>query len=186
MSKHSTDDQLKAVIAGCKAGKRRAQHQFFKLFFGTAMSICMRYAKDREEAEDMLNEGFLKVFTQIGKYEESGSFDAWFKKVIINTAIDYQRKYKTLTPSTSLDELPENFQPSPTENEALAKIGTDELLELIQQLPPTSRNVFNLYVFEEYPHAEIAKMLNMKEGTSHWHLNFARNKLKELITERNH
>ena len=119
MSKHSTEDQLKAVIAECKAGKRKAQHQFFKLFFGTAMSICMRYAKDREEAEDMLNEGFLKVFTQIGKYEESGSFDSWFKKVIINTAIDYQRKYKTLTPTTSFDELPENFQPTPTENEAL-------------------------------------------------------------------
>ena len=128
----------------------------------------------------------MKVFTQIGKYEEGGSFDAWFKKVIINTAIDYQRKYKTLTPTTSLDELPENLQTSPTENEALAKISTDELLELIQQLPPTSRSVFNLYVFEEYPHAEIAKMLNMKEGTSYWHLNFARNKLKELITERNH
>ena len=154
MSKHSTEDQLKAVIAECKAGKRKAQHQFFKLFFGTAMSICMRYAKDREEAEDMLNEGFLKVFTQIGKYEESLEL----KKQV----------------------------PSPTENEALAKISTDELLELIQQLPPTSRSVFNLYVFEEYPHAEIAKMLDMKEGTSHWHLNFARNKLKELITERNH
>lgn len=186
MSKHSTEDQLRTMIAECKAGKRKAQHQFFKLFYGTAMAICMRYAKDREEAEDMLNEGFLKVFTQIGKYEESGSFDAWFKKVIINTAIDYQRKYKTLTPTTSFDDLPEISINSTTENEALSKISTDELLALIQQLPPTSRSVFNLYVFEEYPHAEIAKMLDMKEGTSHWHLNFARNKLKELITERNH
>ena len=186
MSKHSTEDQLRTMIAECKAGKRKAQHQFFKLFYGTAMAICMRYAKDREEAEDMLNEGFLKVFTQIGKYEESGSFDAWFKKVIINTAIDYQRKYKTLTPTTSFDELPEISINSTTENEALSKISTDELLALIQQLPPTSRSVFNLYVFEEYPHAEIAKMLDMKEGTSHWHLNFARNKLKQLITERNH
>ena len=186
MLKHSTEDQLRTMIAECKAGKRKAQHQFFKLFYGTAMAICMRYAKDREEAEDMLNEGFLKVFTQIGKYEESGSFDAWFKKVIINTAIDYQRKYKTLTPTTSFDELPEISINSTTENEALSKISTDELLALIQQLPPTSRSVFNLYVFEEYPHAEIAKMLDMKEGTSHWHLNFARNKLKQLITERNH
>lgn len=186
MSKHSTEDQLKAVIAECKAGKRKAQHQFFKLFYGTAMAICMRYAKDRDEAEDMLNEGFLKVFTQLEKYEESGSFDAWFKKVIINTAIDYQRKYKTLTPTTPFDDLPESSITSTTENEALSKISTDELLALIQQLPPTSRSVFNLYVFEEYPHAEIAQMLDMKEGTSHWHLNFARNKLKQLITERNH
>ena len=145
----------------------------------------MRYAKDEEEAQDMLNEGFLKIFTQIDKYESTGSFEAWLKKVIINTCIDYQRKYKTLTQTTNFDDIPETEMRTTEENIAISKMSTDELLQLIQQLPPTTRNVFNLYVFEEYPHAEIAKLLDMKEGTSHWHLNFARTKLKEMINARN-
>lgn len=185
MSKATPQEELMQLIAECVAEKRKAQHKFFQLFYGTAMAVCMRYAKDEEEAEDMLNEGFLKVFTHLKQYEDTGSFEGWFKKVIINTAIDYQRRYKTLTPTTNFDELPETSIDTTTENEAISKMSADEILALIQQLPPTTRSVFNLYVFEEYPHAEIAKMLDMKEGTSHWHLNFARTKLKEMIQKRN-
>lgn len=185
MLKQLTEEGLQQLVAECKAEKRRAQHKLFQLFYGKVMAVCMRYAKDEEEAQDMLNEGFLKIFTQIDKYESTGSFEAWLKKVIINTCIDYQRKYKTLTQTTNFDDIPEIEMRTTEENIAISKMSTDELLQLIQQLPPTTRNVFNLYVFEEYPHAEIAKLLNMKEGTSHWHLNFARTKLKEMINARN-
>ena len=170
------------LIADCRAEKRRAQHKLFKLFYSEVMSVCMRYAKDEAEAQDMLSEGFVKVFANLDKFAE-GSFKAWVKKVAVNSAIDYQRRYKTLTQMTDIEEIPETEIQNYDENTALSKITTDELLGLIQQLPPTTRSVFNLYVFEGYPHAEIAEMLQMKEGTSHWHLNFARTKLKEMINE---
>lgn len=181
MSKPTTAEETRQMIAGCKAGKRKAQHQLFKLYYGRAMATCMRYAKSEEEAEDMLNEGFIKIFANIGMYEEEGSFDAWVKKVMVNAAIDYQRKYKTLVVSANYEDVPEIELHNTTENTAIAKMSAEELTALIQRLPATTRAVFNLYVFEDYSHAEIAKMLDMKEGTSHWHLNHARTKLKEMI-----
>ena len=185
MSKQLSEEEIRQLIADCKAEKRRAQHKLFKLFYSKSMAVCMRYAKSEEEAQDMLNEGFLKVFSNLGKYEEGGSFEAWVKKVMVNAAIDYQRKYKTLTQTTSFEDVTEVEMQTTAENNAITKMSADELIGLIQKLPPTTRSVFNLYVFEEYPHAEIAKMLDMKEGTSHWHLNFARTKLKEMINARN-
>ena len=182
MNKQTTDEELSQLIADCRAEKRRAQHRLFKLFYGEVMAVCMRYAKDEDEAQDMLSEGFIKIFANLEKFTE-GSFKAWIKRVAVNTAIDYQRKYKTLTQMTDIDEFSEIEIQSYDENTALSKISTDELLGLIQKLPTTTRSVFNLYVFEGYPHAEIAKILQMKEGTSHWHLNFARTKLKEMIKE---
>lgn len=183
MKKQTNIEEIMQLIEGCKAGKRRAQHQFFKLYYGKAMSVCFRYAQNGDEAEDMVSEGFMKVFENLDKYKPEGSFNAWFKQVLVRTAIDYQRKFKTLTQTVDYEEIPETSLHLTDENAAIAKISADELLELIQQLPPVSRNVFNLYVFEEYPHAQIAEMLNIKEGTSHWHLNFARTKLKEMINE---
>lgn len=182
MFKQTTNEELMQLVADCRAEKRRAQHKLFKLFYGDVMAVCIRYAKDEEEAQDMLSEGFIKIFANLDKFTE-GSLKAWVKKVAVNTAIDYQRKYKTLTQMTDIEEVSEVEIQSYDENTALSKISTDELLALIQKLPSTTRSVFNLYVFEGYPHAEIAEMLQMKEGTSHWHLNFARTKLKEMINE---
>lgn len=180
MFKQTTDEELMQLIADCRAEKRRAQHRFFKLFYSEVMAVCMRYAKDEEEAQDMLSEGFIKIFANLDKFAE-GSFKAWVKRVAVNAAIDYQRKYKTLTQMDDIEEISELELLHYDENTALSKISTDELLSLIQQLPPTTRSVFNLYVFEGFQHAEIAETLQMKEGTSHWHLNFARTKLKEMI-----
>lgn len=182
MFKQTTEEEMMQLIADCRAEKRRAQHKLFKLFYSEVMAVCMRYAKDEDEAQDMLSEGFVKIFANLDKFAE-GSFKAWVRKVAVNSAIDYQRRYKTLTQMTDIEEVPEIEIQNYDENTALSKITTDELLGLIQQLPPTTRSVFNLYVFEGYPHAEIAEMLQMKEGTSYWHLNFARTKLKEMINE---
>ncbi len=179
----TTEDELRQIVADCRAEKRRAQHKLFKLSYGDVMAVCMRYAKDEEEAQDMLSESFIKIFSNLDKYDGQGSLAAWMKRVTVNAAIDYQRKYKTLTPMADIEEMVETGLGLVDENTAISKIGTDELLTLIQKLPPTSRSVFNLYVFEELPHSEIAKLLDMKEGTSHWHLNFARTKLKEMINE---
>lgn len=182
MFTQTNEEEMMQLIADCRAEKRRAQHTLFKLFYSEVMAVCMRYAKDEDEAQDMLSEGFIKIFANLDKFLE-GSFKAWVKKVAVNSAIDYQRRHKTLTQMTDIEEVPEIEIHNYDENTALSKITTDELLGLIQKLPPTTRSVFNLYVFEGYPHAEIAQILQMKEGTSHWHLNFARTKLKEMINE---
>lgn len=175
------DNVIKQLIADCIARKSKAQHKLFKTFFSSMFNVCVRYANNYEEAQDMLNEGFFKIFSNLDKYENKGSFEAWMKRVMANSAIDYQRKYKTLIYTVEFDTIPEMELERFSENNAIEKMSGDELMSLIQQLPPMSRTVFNLYIFENYSHAEISKMLNIKEGTSHWHLNFARNKLKKDI-----
>jgi len=177
--KHNSDYSL--LIVNCLKGNRNAQHKLFKQFYGMLFKLCMRYAHSYEEAQDMLNEGFIKIFANLDKYENSGSFEGWLSKVMVNAAIDYQRKYMVKQEMVALNYDEEMIGEQSVENEALSRISSKELISLIQQLPDQSRTVFNLYVFEEYSHADIANLLHIKEGTSHWHLNFARNKLKEAI-----
>lgn len=176
------DSKLTQLIADCKRGSHRAQHKLFKTYYSHMFGICMRYASNPDEAEDMLSEGFLKIFSNLEQYEETGSFEAWMKRVMTNAAIDFQRKYKTLIETVEYESVSEIDLQRYDVNPALDKISSDELMELIQELPPVSRLVFNLYIFENYTHTEIAEKLNIKEGTSHWHLNFARNTLKKKIS----
>lgn len=171
------------LIADCIAQKRAAQHRLFKLFYGKLFHVCYRYAQNNDEAQDMLNEGFIKIFENLHKYKPEGSFEAWLKRVVVNAALDYQRRYCNHAVEVSVEDLQELTVDTFDQNAALSKLSADELMRMIQQLPPTSKAVFNLYVFEGFSHAEIAEMLNMKEGTSHWHLNFARNKLKLMILD---
>ena len=178
-------NEFAQLIADCLSQKRQAQHQLFKTFYGKLFHVCYRYASNYEEAQDMLNEGFMKIFANLDKYKNTGSFEAWMKRVMANTALDYQRKHKTNLQTVDYDSVDTTTIVPFEENSAISKISSDELMELIQKLPFMSRSVFNLYVFEDYTHAEIADLLQIKEGTSHWHLNFARNKLKQLILLQN-
>ena len=179
------DKETLQLIADCIAQKRKAQHHLFKRFHSSLLSVCLRYAQNYDEAQDMLSEGFIKIFANLEKYQDNGSFEAWLKRVMANAALDFQRKYKTLDYNIPYEYVNEGDINVKVENSALSKISYDELMEAIQQIAPMSRNVFNLYIFEGYNHAEIAEMLNIKEGTSHWHLNFARNKLKSIILNKN-
>lgn len=181
--KSKKDKKLEELIESCIQKKTKAQHLFFKLFYSSLFSICLRYSNSYEEAEEILNEGFLKIFANLEKYQAGGSFEGWLKRIMVNTAIDYYRKHKLNFKITNYEDVTDAILPF-EENSALGKMSGDEILVLIQELPPVSRQVFNLYIFEEYSHAEIAKMLNIKEGTSHWHLSFARSKLKEKIKEK--
>ena len=179
--KQNKKQDFQQLIADCISNKRVAQQKLFKTFYSKLFNICYRYADNYEDAQDMLNEGFIKIFANLEKYEPNGSFEGWMKRIMANAAVDFQRKYHSHNDMLSVEDLPYVSMNLYDENNALAKLSNDELLQLIQKLPPTSRMVFNLYVFENYSHAEISSMLNMKEGTSHWHLNFARNKLKMMI-----
>lgn len=168
-------------VQDCRKGSTRAQHKLFKYFYGAAMSICMRYAGSTDEAADMLNEGFLKVFSNLDKYENSGSFEAWLKRVVCNAALDYRRKYDKNVNLVDIDDVQDSHFSDYNVNDAISKISSEEIVGLIQQLPPVTRVVFNMFVFEGFSHREIAQQLDISENTSAWHVNQARCRLKESI-----
>ena len=168
-------------VQDCRKGSTRAQHKLFKYFYGSVMSVCMRYAGSTDEAADMLNEGFLKVFSNLDKYENSGSFEAWLKRVVCNAALDYRRRYDKNVEFVDIDEIQEVHLSDYNVNDAISKISSNEIVRLIQQLPPVTRMVFNMFLFEGYSHREIAQQLNITENTSAWHVNNARNRLKEAL-----
>ena len=168
-------------VQDCRKGSTRAQHKLFKYFYGSVMSICMRYAGSTDEAADMLNEGFLKVFSNLDKYENSGSFEAWLKRVVCNAALDYRRRYDKNVELVDIDDIQEVHLSDYYVNDAISKISSNEIVRLIQQLPPVTRMVFNMFLFEGYSHREIAQQLNITENTSAWHVNNARTRLKEEL-----
>ena len=161
---------------------RAIQEHLYKVYYSMFLKVCARYAKNMMDAEQLLNDGFLKIFTQIDKYGNTGSFEGWMKRVMINTCLDYLR-------STYLKEemtmhvnaiLPEETNLS-VSNEGLESLEFRELVDLIQVLPAMTRTVFNLFVFEGFNHKEISEQLDISEGTSHWHVHQARNVLQKKI-----
>jgi len=182
MSKLS-GEHLEKIIADCVLQKSKAQYKLFKHYYGMMMNICLRYASCYEDAQDILSEGFMKIFQHLPDYRSEGSFEAWMKTIVTHTALDYLRKYNSIQKFEYKDmsDIMDDSLYSGVENNALAKIAYQDILKLIQQLPNMSRTVFNMYAIDGYSHAEIAQILGMKEGTSHWHLNYARKTLQEMI-----
>ncbi len=129
----------------------------------------------------MLNEGFLKVFSNLDKYENSGSFEAWLKRVVCNAALDYRRRYDKKVEFVDIDEVQDAHLSDYNVNDAISNISSNEIVGLIQQLPPVTRTVFNMFLFEGFSHREIAQQLNITESTSAWHVNNARCRLKEAL-----
>lgn len=170
------------IIAGCRSQKRAFQEQLYKQYYSLFLKICARYARDMQDAEQLLNDGFLKIFGRINTYSGTGSFEGWMKRILVNTCLDYL-KSKELKNSMQLhynagkmeDQL---IAPSAT---GLDNIEFKELVAMIQGLPAMTRTVFNLYVFEGMSHKEITKVLPISEGTSHWHVHQARHQLQKKI-----
>lgn len=173
--------ELLEWVNACRKGNPRAQRKLFKHFYSTVMAICMRYAGNSDEADDMLNDGFLKVFSNLDKYEDTGSFEGWMKRVVRNAALDYRRKYDKKVDLVDIDEVSDSQMADYHVNDAISRMSSQEMVNLIQQLPPVTRVVFNLFVFEGFSHAEIAQQLNISENTSAWHVNNARTRLKNAI-----
>ncbi|MEA3497360.1 MAG: RNA polymerase sigma factor [Bacteroidota bacterium] len=169
--------KLTKIINGCKNQNLKSQEKLYKHFFGKMMNISLRYTGNYHDASEVVNSGFFKVFNKIDSFQQKGSFENWIKRIMINTALDHIKSDKTAK------ELQLNIDENEflIENETLENIDEKEIISFIQQLPPTSRAVFNLYVIEGYKHSEIAKKLDMSEGTSHWHLSNARKLLKQKI-----
>ena len=172
--------ELKDVIKLCREGNSLAQEKLYKMFYGAMMNICLRYAKNSDDAVEILNTGFLKVFQNMDKYVGEGEYlNAWIRKIMVNTALDKIRFEKNRYNKTV--PLNINNDSMHIENDAISKLGEDDLLGMIEELPPASRAVFNMYVFENYNHKDIGEALNITESTSQWHLLNARRILMNRI-----
>jgi len=144
------------------------------------LGLCLRYTRNRDEAEDLLQDGFVKIFKNLDQYTGPGSFEGWIRKIMVNTVLESFRKKKLRFSGEDIQEL-EN-DPA-TEADALNRIGLKDLLALVQGLPPGYQLVFNLYAIEGYPHKEIATMLDISEGTSKSQLARARMLLQDKIKQ---
>lgn len=173
--KLQTDD----LIEGCLAGNRRSQKELYELFFGKMMAVCMRYARDRDEARELLNEGFLKAFTNLHKYKPERSLESWIRRIMINNAIDHYRKNKKHRNHIDIDVVYDHSQ----DESVHASLAAEEIMKLIQNLSPSYRTVFSLYVLEGFSHREISEKLGISEGTSKSNLSKARVKLQKMIRE---
>lgn len=138
----------------------------------------MRYASDRDEAVEILNTGFLKVFNKLDRFKQQGSLEGWIRRIMVNTAIDHIRKYATYNKTMVHDSYTEGS----VDNGALDHLLGEDIHKIIQKLPPTSRTVFCLYLIEGYTHKEIAEQLGMSVGTSKWHLAEAKKRFRALAT----
>ena len=176
---YSSVDDIQIVIQGCLKNDRRAQEELYKRFYPAMMSLCLRYVRSREDAIEVLNDAFLKIFKQMGRYDTArAALYTWMRTIVINTALDSLRKQKAIR---DREMRPAAEEEPGIDNEALAKLSGDELLGMIHRLPVTTRLVFNLYIVDGYAHREIATLLSISEGTSRWHLNDARRQLKMIF-----
>jgi RNA polymerase sigma factor (sigma-70 family) len=176
------DTEVK-LIEGCLAGKRKAHNELYKRFSPLLYGICLRYSANRIEAQDMLQEGFIKVFSSLSSYESKGSFEGWMKRIVINNALNHIRSNAKQQLFTDYSEI-ENFPDTGAEaDETKPPPDSGTMLRLIQELPEGYRMVFNLYVFEDYTHKEIAEAAGISENTSKTQLMRARNLLQKKLSE---
>nr|WP_293836517.1 RNA polymerase sigma factor [uncultured Arsenicibacter sp.] len=171
------ENDLLSVIIACRENSAQAQRVLFKQYFGYAKSICLRYSSTVEEAEEVLNEGFLKVFQHIQQYDTNQPFKAWLRTILVNTAISYYRKFHKFDPHIGLDNVPD----VPFDDDVVSYITADEILALVQELPPAWRTVFNLHVIDGYSLREVADLLPANEATVRSHFLRARQRLQQLI-----
>ncbi len=180
-------DNIKEIIEGCLQNKRRSQEQLFKLYYGKMLPVCMRYIADRDTAQEVLQEGFIKVFDKLGAFDHKGSFEGWIRRIIANCAIDTIRKSKRdpyLTDNDNDFKLGSSDPLVEMEEMEFTDLKAEMAMEAIQKLSPAYRTVFNLYVLEDYSHKEISELLGISEGTSKSNLAKAKMNLQRLLSEK--
>jgi RNA polymerase sigma-70 factor (ECF subfamily) len=171
----------KELIDKCLENDSRAQEFLYKRFSNRMYGVCLRFARNTLEADDILQEGFIKVFSYLKDFRQEGSLEGWIRRTIVNTAINYYNSKQNEWNETSIDKA--QFYQTETED-VLDKISAADLLNLIRELPEGYRMVFNLYVIEGYNHQEIAEMLHISENTSKSQLSRARMALQDRLIQR--
>lgn len=170
------------IILGCLKRKRKAQKILFERYHASLMGICMRYAKNKSEAEDILLMGFTRIFQKIESYSAAGSFEGWLRRIVINVAIDNFRKNKKNYYFENIDDAGNNVEYADYIPDTFAMA---DILKTVQSLPNGYRIVFNLYAIEGYSHKEIAELLGFSESTSKTQYLKARKKLQSMLAEYN-
>jgi RNA polymerase sigma factor (sigma-70 family) len=169
---------IEDIIKRCLDNDRVAQAKLYKTYHGKLLALCMRYCANRDDALAVLNQGFLKVFHNLESYNNKYDFGGWIYRIVQYTAIDHVRKHLRKSKQMPTQELDVEIEIAST---VIEKMYAEDLMELMHKLPFTSKVVFNLFAIEGYSHADIAKELGMSIGTSKWHVNNARKRLKEWI-----
>lgn len=174
------------LIKGCVSRDERSFRLLYESYYGKMLRVCMQFANSRDEAKDMVQEGFIRAFKNIHQYNFTGSFEGWLRQTVRNTAINFLKKDRLRNISDSIDNSYSTMRRLETQTGSeniLSNLSADELFRLIQQLPTTYRTVFCLYIFEEMQHKEIAAILNITESTSRSNLTKARMKLQQQLNK---
>jgi len=170
-----------ALVKSCIEGDQRAQRKLFEMYAPKMMAVCLRYTKDVARAEDVMQEGFIKVFTKLAKYSGNGSLEGWVRRIMVNTALDHLRKENKFNANISMDDVEYKVE---FDGQILSSLMEEDLLKLIREMPDGYRTVFNMFAIEGFSHKEIAKELEISENTSKSQYSraktFLRNKLDEL------
>ena len=174
---------IKELILGCKKGERTHFNYLYKMFSGSLFSICRRYAGNEEEAKDLLQEGFVKIFKKLDTFNiERGSFEGWMKRIVVNLCIDNYRNNKIRFQEVVVDDIADDSYSDSDDSAAeFQDIGHEEILQAITELPMGYRTVFNMYIIDEKSHKEIAATLNISENTSKTQLFKARKMLQKKL-----
>ena len=168
--------ELEELIQGCIRNERSAQERLYKLFYPKMMAMVRRYIDQNMQAEEVLNNGYLRAFQKIQQYTFQGSFEGWLRKIVFHAVSDYVKQNIRYSEKVILVEKDQFVHKDHAD-----RLYYDQLLQLVQTLPDATRAVFNMYVLEGFSHKEISKMLNISEGTSKWHLSEGRRMLKDKI-----
>lgn len=170
------------LITLCKKGDSSAQSELYKRFSKKLWGVCLRYAKSQMSAEDIMQEGFIRIFKYLDQYKGEGSFEGWMRRTMVNTAINYYKKNLSSKDESDIDDM---IGIQSSNADAVSQMSANEILSLVQSLPSGYRTVFNLYVIEGLSHKDIATQLNISENTSKSQLSRARSILQEKILKLN-
>lgn len=168
----------RTLIEGCIANDRRAQETLYRKFFPEMWRMCLRYTSDREEALSIVNDGFLRVFKKLHTFGHRGSLEGWIRRLVFHSLSDHFRRKGHAVHWLKLEDWDR-----PRRSDALTRLYLEDLMQVIEGLPPASREVFRLYAIEGLNHREIGERLGISEGTSKWHLSNARKMLQQFLKE---
>lgn len=176
------NDGLASLVAACLRNERSAQRRLYDTYAPTIYGVIRRYADDDSTAQDIQSEAFYRIFSRLSQYRFEGAFEGWMRRITVHAVADYFRRNRAQ--EVQLNEAIEDQNQYHSPN-GISNLSFKELLGIVQELPTTQRTVFNLFVFEDCSHKEIAALLGITENNSRWHLNDARRRLKERLTATN-
>ncbi|AFK03496.1 RNA polymerase, sigma-24 subunit, ECF subfamily [Emticicia oligotrophica DSM 17448] len=178
MANNQPNETPEELLHKSVRGDRKSQEKLYRQFYGFAMGVCMRYTQSRDEALEIVNDGFLKIFTKGDQYNSKFPFKAWFRRIIVNTALDF---YRSQQKHYFHENLEEAYEVSSNDSSPLSQLNHEEIIELVKRLPSGYRVVFNLYVIDGFSHEEISNQLGISVGTSKSNLSRAREALRKMI-----